>query len=252
MDERVPETQAADPKGHHAKPGHHPKAWRRAPGRKAGPSPDGRDFGWRLASVLRQVFPELNTRLDAVPDPRVQAMCTYSSRHVLWQGIATFLLRGGSRNAFDVDRNSGTLPDNMLALCDETWDQARLGERRTVTCPGNVATHLSRVATENMTGLPLGLARRLMEMRALEGGRLFGHWWLVAIDGTLRDRGRQTRDGAARYRYSVTAGRPISGQVRLRPLSGLWMEVYRHPARRTTAHGLERGRRCHAHEPHER
>jgi hypothetical protein len=34
-------------------------------------------------------------------------MCTYSFRHIQWQAIATFLLRGGSRNAFDADRNSG-------------------------------------------------------------------------------------------------------------------------------------------------
>jgi hypothetical protein len=140
-----------------------------------------------------------------VPDLRVQAMCTYSSRHVLWQGIATFLLRGGSRNAFDADRNSGVLPGNVLAICGETWDCERLGDRQTVTCSGNTVTHLARVPTEDMTGLPLRIARRLMQMRTLDGGRLFGQWWLVAIDGTLKDRGRRTRDDAARYRYVVEA-----------------------------------------------
>ncbi len=83
------------------------------------------------------MFPDLNAWLDDVPDPRVKAMCTYSFRHVLWQGIATFLLRNGSRNAFDADRNSGCLPDNMLRVCGEAWDRERLGERRTVTCSGN-------------------------------------------------------------------------------------------------------------------
>ena len=151
------------------------------------------------------MFPELNAWLDAVTDPRVRAMCTYSFRHILWQGIATFLLRGGSRNAFDADRNSGALPDNMLALCGETWDRERLGERRTVTCSGNVVTQLARVETKELTVLPLRLVRRLMEMRALDRSRLFGHWWLVAIDGTLRDRGRQTNSDAARYRYVVEA-----------------------------------------------
>ena len=155
--------------------------------------------------VLSRVFPDLNAWLDDVPDPRVKAMCTYSFRHVLWQGIATFLLRGGSRNAFDADRNSGCLPDNMLSVCGETWDRERLGERRTVTCSGNTVTHLARVPTKDMAELPLKLAQRLMAMRALDGGRLFGHWWLLAIDGTLRDRGHRTRDGAARYRYVVEA-----------------------------------------------
>lgn len=132
-------------------------------------------------------------------------MCTYSFRHVLWQGIATFLLRDGSRNAFDVDRNSGCLPDNLLTLCGETWDRERLGERRTVTCSGNTVVQLSRVATKELSVLLLRLVRRLMQMRALDRSRLFDHWWLVAIDGTLRDRGRKTRDGAARYRYVVEA-----------------------------------------------
>ena len=140
------------------------------------------------------MFPDLNAWLDDVPDPRVKAMCTYSFRHVLWQGIATFLLRNGSRNAFDADRNSGCLPDNMLRVCGEAWDRERLGERRTVTCSGNTVVHLARVP-----------APRLLAMRMLEEGRLFGTWWLVAIDGTLRDRGRRTRDSAARYRYVVEA-----------------------------------------------
>ena len=151
------------------------------------------------------MFPELNAWLDAMPDPRVLAMCTYSFRHVLWQGIATFLLRNGSRNAFDADRNSGVLPDNLLAICGETWDPERLGERRTVTCSGNTVTQLARVPTEELARLPLLVARRLMQMRAIDGGRLFGQWWLVAIDGTLKDRGHRTRDGAARYRYVVEA-----------------------------------------------
>ena len=151
------------------------------------------------------MFPDLNAWLDAVPDPRIQAMCTYSSRHVLWQGIATFLLRDGSRNAFDADRNSGSLPDNMLSVCGETWDKERLGERRTVTCSGNTVVHLARVPTQAVAELPLRLAKRLMAMRALDGGRLFGYWWLVAIDGTLRDRGHETRDGGARFRYVVEA-----------------------------------------------
>ena len=81
-------------------------------------------------------------------------MCTYSFRHVLWQGIATFLLRNGSRNAFDADRNSGCLPGNMLRVCGETWDRERLGERQTVTCSGNTVVHLARVPAPAMAGCP--------------------------------------------------------------------------------------------------
>jgi hypothetical protein len=34
---------------------------------------------------------------------------------------------------------------------------------------------------------------------------LFGRWWLVAIDGTLQDRGHDTQAGESRYRYVVEA-----------------------------------------------
>jgi len=143
--------------------------------------------------------------MDEMPDPRVREMCTYSSRHLQWQAIATFLLRGGSRNAFDADRNSGAMPANLLRLGEEVWDEGRLGARRTVTCSGNVVRHMGRVVTDAFAALPLRLARRLMEMRVLDRARLFGHWWLIIIDGTLMDRGRDSADGSARHRYVVEA-----------------------------------------------
>lgn len=154
---------------------------------------------------MKHVFPAFNRWLDEVPDPRVREMCTYSFRHIQWQAIATFLLGGGSRNAFDADRNSGAMPANLLRLSDEVWDEERLGGRRTVTCSGNVVCHLGRVPTTEFAALPLRIARRLMEMRLLDPGRLFGHWWLIAIDGTLMDRGRESGNGPARQRYVVEA-----------------------------------------------
>jgi len=39
-------------------------------------------------------------------------------------------------NAFDADRNTGQLPANLLRLCQQEWDEARLGQRRTVTVFG--------------------------------------------------------------------------------------------------------------------
>jgi len=45
----------------------------------------------------------------------------------------------------------------------------------------------------------------LMQMRLLDQGRLLDHWWVVLIDGTLQDRGHDTPEGQARYRYVVEA-----------------------------------------------
>ncbi len=119
--------------------------------------------------------------------------------------LLTFLVRDGSRNAFDGDRNSGHWPENILQLCAQEWDAERLGERRTVTCSQNATRHASRVAVSAVAELLLLMVRRLMQMRLLDSARVLDHWWLVAIDGTLQDRGHATRAGEARYRYVVEA-----------------------------------------------
>jgi hypothetical protein len=140
-----------------------------------------------------------------LPDPRRQDHCRYPGRHLWWQMLLTFLVREGSRNAFDADRNSGQWPANMLRLCAQEWDVTRLGHRRTITCSENAKRQASRVAVSAVAQLPPRMVRRLMQMRLLDTARLLNRWWLVAIDGTLQDRGRDTQAGAARYRYVVEA-----------------------------------------------
>jgi hypothetical protein len=140
-----------------------------------------------------------------LPDTRRQELCVYLGRHIWWQIILTFLLRDGSRHAFDGDRNSGQLPENMRQLCGQQWDAVRLGERLTVTCSENAKGHASRVAVTAVARILVLMVRRLMEMRLLDSARLFGRWWLIVIDGTLQDRGRATPHGGARYRYVVEA-----------------------------------------------
>lgn len=132
-------------------------------------------------------------------------LCVYAGRHLWWQIILTHLLRGGSRNAFDADRNSGQLPENVLRLCAQDWDEERLGPRRTVTCSQNALRQASRVCVPAVAQIPLLMFRRLLAMRLLDSARLFDRWWMIAIDGTLQDRGRATPTQEARYRYVVEA-----------------------------------------------
>jgi hypothetical protein len=202
---RVQAAEAVGPQSNQAEPGHHPPPRRRPPGRKPGPAPDSVGFGRQLLELLRHCFPLFNLWLDALPDARVQELCVYLGRHLWWQPILMFLLRDGSRNAFDGDRNSGQLPLNMTQLTDAPWDRQRLGERRTVTCSGNVTHHLSRTPVSAVAQLLLRMLQRLWTMRMMEGARLLDHWWLIVVDGTLQDRGRKTKKGEARYRYVVEA-----------------------------------------------
>jgi len=205
MGERVQASKEADSTHHQRESGDHSAACRRPAGRKPGPAPDGTSFGRQLAGVASRCFPDMNRWLDALPDPRRQDMCVYSGPHLWWQMILTFLLRHGTRNAFDGDRNSGELPENLLRLCAEEWDEDRLGTRRTVTCTGNTTHHASRIPVDAVAGIPLLMVRRLIQMRMLDDARLLGRWRLVVIDGTLQDRGRDTPGKLARYRYVVEA-----------------------------------------------
>lgn len=205
MGKRVQETEATGAQNNETEPCDHPAARRRPAGRKAGPAPEGETFGQQLLALIRHCFPEMNRWLDALPDPRRLELCTYLGRHIWWQILMTFLVRGGSRNAFDGDRNSGQMPENLLQLCEQDWEDERLGVRRTITCSENARKHASRVPVGAVAQLLVAMVRRLIQMRLLEEARLFDRWWLIAVDGTLQDRGRDTPRGEARYRYVVEA-----------------------------------------------
>jgi len=202
---RIQTAQTDDSQSHTAESGDHPPTCRRPAGRKPGPAPQYETFGRQFSALIDHCFPALNTWLDGLPDPRRQDMCTYLGRHIWWQIILTFLLRGGSRNAFDGDRNTGQLPANVVRLCKQIWDDERLGTRQTVTCTENAVYHASRVAVKAVAQVTVNMTRRLIQMRLLDSGRLFGRWWLIAVDGTLQDRGHDTKDGEARHRYVLAA-----------------------------------------------
>ena len=178
--------------------------------------------------MTRHAFPEINEWFNDLPDPRKQEMCVYSGSSIYNTGVQMFLSHSGSRNAFDVDRNAGALPENMLILSDQEWEERRLGERRTVSCSGNLIHHLSRVSHDPVAKLPLKMVRRLMKMRFFDDALLFG-WYLILIDGTLQDRGRCVGDKQARYRYVVEA-KPIGPEGTTYPLMTEFVDM-RDPVR---------------------
>ena len=156
-----------------------------------------------LLAASRHCWPELNRWLNEIADPRLAAMCRYPGAHMWWEVILIFLTRGGSRNAFDVHRNIGALPENIQRLCGQDWDESRLGEARTVTCSENTVHHANRVETSEVEPILLKMVRRLMDMRMLDAGRLFGCWWRIAMDGTLQQ--RTGGNGHKRYRMVLEA-----------------------------------------------
>ena len=158
--------------------------------------------------VVRTVFPSLNDWLNGLPDPRVQEMCLYAAAHLWWQILATFLSRKGSRNGFDEQRQSGEAAWNLGALCGQAAEDPRFAGHPTVTCSDNAAHHASRVDPERVAQIPVLMFRDLLKRRLFDEARLLDRWYLLVVDGSVKEKcrqgfgegGKSTTNGA-RYRY---------------------------------------------------
>jgi len=158
--------------------------------------------------VLLATFPKLNAWLNALPDPRVQEMCLYTAAHLWWHVIATYLSRKGSRNGFDEQRQSGEAAWNMGVLCGQSAEDPRFEGQPTVTCSDNAAHHAARVDPEAVAQIPVLMFRELLERRLFDDARLFGRWYRVIADGSVKEQCRQgfeeggkSSTNGARYRY---------------------------------------------------
>jgi hypothetical protein len=161
-----------------------------------------------LVRVVRAAFPRLNHWLNGLPDPRSQAMCLYTAAHLWWQILATFLSRTGSRNGFDQQRQSGAAAWNLGALCGQSPEDPRFEGTPTVTCSDNAAHHASRVDPKAVAQIPVLMFRDLLERRCFDGVRLLGRWYVLVVDGSVKEKCRQSfpqggksSTGGARYRY---------------------------------------------------
>ncbi len=203
MDTGVQTAQTTDSQRNETVSGDHPRIHRKPAGRKPRAVEKIPPILDMLTGVTRHCWPELNRWLNDLTDPRLEAMCRYTGAHIWWEVIMTFLTRGGSRNAFDENRNMGFLPENIQRICDQDWNEERLGEKRTVTCSENAVHHTNRIDTSEVAQIPLKMVRRLMGMRMLDAGRLFGSWWCIAMDGTLQQ--RAGKKGRKRWRMILEA-----------------------------------------------
>jgi hypothetical protein len=154
------------------------------------------------------VFPQLNHWLNELPDPRCQAMCRYTAAHLWWQILGTFLSRSGSRNAFDQQRQSGQTPWNLGALCGQEPEDPRFDGQPSVTSSDNAARHANRVDPAAVAQIPVWMFRDLLDRRCFDAARLFERWYVMVLDGSVKEKCRQgfgeggkTSTDGARYRY---------------------------------------------------
>jgi hypothetical protein len=157
---------------------------------------------------VRAAFPRLNAWLNDLPDPRCQQMCLYTAAHLWWQILATFLSRSGSRNAFDQQRQSGQAAWNLGELCGQTPEDPRFEGQPSVTCSDNAARHAKRVDPELVAQIPIRMFHDLLERRTFDGVRLFDRWYVMVVDGSVKEKCREGFEAGgkssthdARYRY---------------------------------------------------
>jgi len=133
--------------------------------------------GPAFARTTRHYFPDLNTWLDAVPDPRRQERITYPHRFLLWYGLLLFVGKLGSRRQLDFKyREAGTsVLDNLNRLAGTDQDS--------MPCNDTLDDYLAKSGTAAVAGVRSCMLDRLIRMRALDDARVQGRR-VLALDGS--------------------------------------------------------------------
>jgi hypothetical protein len=137
-------------------------------------------------------------------------MCTYSRAFLLMMGLTLFLLKLGSRRQVRFELDSPEALENLNRLSGCTQD---------TVAHGDTLNHfLGHVPPAAMNRLRRAMVQRLIRMKALDGGRLFGHF-LVVLDGTGQLYFRQrhcehcltkTVDGTVQYYHHVLEAKLVT------------------------------------------
>ena len=158
-------------------------------------------------------------------------MCVYSGAHIWWSILGTYLSRKGSRNGFDQQRGAGEAAWNFGALCGQGAEDPRFEGEPRVTCSDNAAGHAARVDPGAVAQVPVLMFQSLLGRRLFDRARLFERWYLVVLDGTVKEKcrrgfreGGKSSSGAARYRYVLQAS-VIGPEGTLLPLIHEEMDV---------------------------
>jgi hypothetical protein len=145
-----------------------------------------------------------------VADTRVQGRIRYAREFLSWMGLLVFLLKLGARRQVRFELDSPAALENLNRLCDR--------QHPTLAHSDTLEHFLGHVPPGAYHGLRRRMVQRLLRMKVLDEGRLFGHV-LIVIDGTgqLTFRQRhcphcleQTVGGQKRYYHSVLEAKLVT------------------------------------------
>jgi hypothetical protein len=120
-------------------------------------------------------FPEFPAWLKKTRDTRDPEAITYPRQFLLWMGLMGFLLKLGSRRQLRFELDSPAALANLNRLSRDK--QAKMAHSDTLN------NFLGRVPPASLEELRRQMIHRLVRMKVLDRGRLFGHF-LVVVDAT--------------------------------------------------------------------
>jgi hypothetical protein len=152
-----------------------------------------------------------------VADTRDQNRIVYSREFLSWMGLLVFLLKLGARRQARFELDSPQALENLNRLCGRNHPSAA-ADWRTPIRRGGLEHFLGHVPPGAYQRLRRQMVQRLLRMKVLDDGRLFGHA-LIVIDGTgqLTFRQRhcphcleQTVGGQKRYYHPVLEAKLVT------------------------------------------
>jgi hypothetical protein len=128
-----------------------------------------------LGRTVTHFWPEFRSWLGEIRDTRNQDKITYSRQFLSWMSLMLFVLKLGSRRQVRFELDSPEALANLNRLS---------GSHQETVAHGDTLDHfLGHVPPSSLARLRHQMVRRLIRMKALDDGRLRGHF-LVGVDAT--------------------------------------------------------------------
>jgi hypothetical protein len=126
-------------------------------------------------------FPQFNTWLDTVDDPRQEGKILYPSKVLIWMGLFIFLLKLGARRQLTwlLGANDKTVLSHIAMLT-----KMDLSQLSSIACDDTVDDFFCAIAVEQLQQTIQLMSHKLIRNRTLDYARLLDEYYMIAIDAT--------------------------------------------------------------------
>lgn len=134
-----------------------------------------------LYKTIQQFFPQINSWINTINDPRVQGKTTYPLSVMIWEAILLYLLKLGSRRQIKwlLKKDPIAVLSHLAHLTKED-----LSHFSTIACDDAIDDLFRELLVQQVQHVVQEMIRHLIKERKLEYARLLGTYYMIAIDGT--------------------------------------------------------------------